>query len=157
MLACAEPLLDKKIHATVIVRAFARALDDAISFVEKMAFPIDTTNEEEMLKIVHSCLGTKFVNQFNDHVTRLALTAVQTVCIEEEGAEKEIDTKRYAKVEKVRVCFPLLVYRICFHGLCALVVVVYVGRTDAPAVGFSTGQIYCLVFFPVQFLRLRFL
>ena len=101
VLACAEPLLDKKIHATVIVRAFARALDDAISFVEKMAFPIDTTNEEEMLKIVHSCLGTKFVNQFNDHVTRLALTAVQTVCIEEEGAEKEIDTKRYAKVEKI--------------------------------------------------------
>merc|ERR1719395_202041 len=53
-----------------------------------------------MSKIVESCTGTKFVARFSNLMVDLALTAVQTVVTEDMG-RKEIDIKRYAKVEKI--------------------------------------------------------
>ena len=51
-------------------------------------------------KIVGTCVGTKFVNRFGSLVVDLALDAVLTVQTEVDG-RKEIDVKRYAKVEKI--------------------------------------------------------
>merc|ERR1719395_42823 len=53
-----------------------------------------------MSKIVESCTGTKFVAQLSDLLIGLALDAVQTIALDDMG-RKEIDIKRYAKVEKI--------------------------------------------------------
>ena len=58
------------------------------------------TNREEMLKIIKSCIGTKIISKWSDMACNIALDAVSTVSLEEHG-RKEIDIKRYAKVEKV--------------------------------------------------------
>jgi T-complex protein 1 subunit gamma len=45
-------------------------------------------------------VGTKFVHRFGNLVVDLAIDAVLTVSVEVDG-KKEIDVKRYAKVEKI--------------------------------------------------------
>ncbi len=64
MLQMAEPFLEHNLHPTVIIRGYVRALEDAISIIDSLAFNIDTNKKEEMLKIVSSCIGTKFTSRF---------------------------------------------------------------------------------------------
>lgn len=114
ILAYSLPLLEKHIHPVVIIRAFKQALDDALETIKKISVPVDVTNEAEMMSIVKTSIGTKFVSRWSDLMCRLALDAVRTVAVtaEEEngvvgGGEnkgldiKTIDIKRYARVEKV--------------------------------------------------------
>ncbi len=60
----AEPLLAKNLHPTVICKGYAKALEDAIKIVEGMSFPIDITDRAQMLKVVNSCIATKFTHRF---------------------------------------------------------------------------------------------
>jgi T-complex protein 1 subunit gamma len=57
-----------------------------------------------MVKIIKSCIGTKFVSKWSDLACKIALDAVSTVSLEENG-RKEIDIKRYARIEKVSIFF----------------------------------------------------
>lgn len=101
MLAMAEPCLERHIHPTVIIRGYKRALEDALNIVDAMSFPIDTNDHASMLKIVNSCIATKFTNRFGDLIATLALDAVRTVAMDAESGNREIDIKKYAKVEKI--------------------------------------------------------
>eukprot|EP00245_Coleochaete_scutata_P004228 TRINITY_DN1651_c0_g3_i1.p1 TRINITY_DN1651_c0_g3~~TRINITY_DN1651_c0_g3_i1.p1 ORF type:complete len:415 (+),score=101.63 TRINITY_DN1651_c0_g3_i1:112-1356(+) len=101
MLHVAEPFLERNFHPTVICRAYTRALEDAISVIDSISFPIDTNNRKQMLNIVQSCIGTKFTTRFGTLMAELALDAVQTVAQELGDGRKEIDIKNYAKVEKI--------------------------------------------------------
>ena len=60
----AEPFLEHSLHPTVIIRGYVKALEDAIKIIDGLAFKIDTKKREEMLKIVSSCIGTKFASRF---------------------------------------------------------------------------------------------
>lgn len=54
----------------------------------------------DLTKIVDSCIGTKFASKWGKLIVDLAVKAVRTV-YRKEGENIEIDTKRYAKVEKI--------------------------------------------------------
>lgn len=60
----AEPFLEQNLHPTVIIRGYIRALEDALSIVDSLAFPIDIKDNDQMIKIVASCIGTKFSSRF---------------------------------------------------------------------------------------------
>jgi TCP-1/cpn60 chaperonin family len=64
MLAHAEPHLERNIHPTVICRAYMKALDDAVAVVEKLAFKIDFMDRDSLMKVVDSCIATKFTRRF---------------------------------------------------------------------------------------------
>jgi len=100
MLAAAEPFLERKMHPTVIVAAFRKALDDGLKFMEDAAFNVDLKNRESMRKIMMSTLGTKFIGRFGPIMCDLAIDAVEKV-VDEVGDHVEIDTKRFAKIEKI--------------------------------------------------------
>jgi len=100
VLQTAEPWLEKSIHPHQIIGGYSRALDDALVIINKLAVQIDTSSRTEMLKIIQSCIGTKFVSRWSDLMCGLALDAVLTVTLDVDG-RKEIDIKRYAKVEKI--------------------------------------------------------
>ena len=51
-------------------------------------------------------MNTKFISRFGDIMVDLAIDAVMTVVVEIPGRPKEVDIKRYAKVEKVLRAFP---------------------------------------------------
>eukprot|EP01023_Acetabularia_acetabulum_P066809 TRINITY_DN9073_c0_g3_i1.p1 TRINITY_DN9073_c0_g3~~TRINITY_DN9073_c0_g3_i1.p1 ORF type:complete len:558 (-),score=112.74 TRINITY_DN9073_c0_g3_i1:300-1973(-) len=96
----AEPFLQKNMHPTVICRGFKRALEDCIKILDQMSFPIDVTDRSQMLKVVNSCINTKFTHRFGDKMADLALDAVQTVTVNS-ATGRQIDIKKYAKVEKI--------------------------------------------------------
>ncbi|GAA5835715.1 hypothetical protein JCM11251_007404 [Rhodosporidiobolus azoricus] len=100
ILAQALPHLERNIHPVVIISAFKRALDEALTIIDSISIPVDPTNEDEMLALVKTSIGTKFVSRWSDMMCKLALKAVRIVSKEENG-NKTVDLKRYAKVEKV--------------------------------------------------------
>ncbi|KAK3604670.1 hypothetical protein CHS0354_009282 [Potamilus streckersoni] len=100
VLSVAQPFLEQQMHPTVIITAFRQALEDLLDVLKEICVPVDTSNREEMLKIVRSCVGTKFIGKWSRLACEIALEATSTVTLEE-GGRKEIDIKRYAKVEKI--------------------------------------------------------
>ena len=93
----------KNMHPTVIVRAFHQALEDALAVCESVAVKVDVSDPERMRSLIRSCIGTKFVSRYGDLICDMALDAVLKVTVETAG-RKEIDIKKYAKVEKVCAC-----------------------------------------------------
>uniref|UniRef100_A0A1A9WLU5 T-complex protein 1 subunit gamma n=1 Tax=Glossina brevipalpis TaxID=37001 RepID=A0A1A9WLU5_9MUSC len=101
MLAAAEPFLQQQIHPTVIIRAYREALEDIIKHLQNdLSVALDVGNKEKMGEVVKSCVGTKFIGKWSDLAVKIALDAVQTVTLNENG-RLEVDIKRYAKVEKI--------------------------------------------------------
>ncbi|NXU65847.1 TCPG protein, partial [Horornis vulcanius] len=72
----------------------------ALWFCLYLSTPVDVNNKEMMLKIIKSAINTKAINRWSDLACSIALDAVKTVEFEENG-RKEIDIKKYAKVEKI--------------------------------------------------------
>ncbi|KAK1320868.1 hypothetical protein QJS10_CPA03g00411 [Acorus calamus] len=101
MLHVAEAFIDKRFHPTVICRAYNKALEDALAVLDKIAMPIDTNDRVTMLGLVKSCIGTKFTSQFGDLVADLAIDATSTVGVDLGQGLREVDIKKYIKVEKV--------------------------------------------------------
>ena len=94
--------LERDIHPVVIISAYNKALKEALAIIQRISKPIDTSNDEEMLSLIKTSIGTKFVMRWSDLMCKLALAAVRTVAQEEEGgATKSVDIKRYARVEKI--------------------------------------------------------
>jgi T-complex protein 1 subunit gamma len=101
LLSVAEPLLRRNMHPRIIVAAYSKALQSALDFIENKCIKLDVGNKAQMMDIVRSTLGTKFVSRFGDMVCELALDAVLKIVIDRPGKEPEIDIKRYARVEKI--------------------------------------------------------
>jgi len=100
MLTVAEPYLERNMHPTIIIRGFFKARDDALEALDKLALKVDISKSEEVINIIKSCLSTKFVSRWMDLMCNLAYEAVSTILVQD-GNHKEIDIKRYVKVEKV--------------------------------------------------------
>ncbi|XP_052795971.1 T-complex protein 1 subunit gamma-like [Mya arenaria] len=101
MLSVAEPFLEQQMHPTVIISAFRLALEDLLDTLKaSIRTPVDVTNRDEMMKIIKSCVGTKFMSKWSDLACKIAIEATSCVALDE-GGRKEIDIKRYAKVEKI--------------------------------------------------------
>mmetsp|Transcript_69075 Transcript_69075/g.194770 ORF Transcript_69075/g.194770 Transcript_69075/m.194770 type:complete len:549 (-) Transcript_69075:131-1777(-) len=101
MLSVAEPLLEKKLHPTVIVSGYMQALNDAHALMKSMATHIDINDYERVRSIVRGSIDTKFSSRWGNLISDLAIKATKTVVIEKPDGTKEIDIKRYAKVEKI--------------------------------------------------------
>ena len=100
LLVVAEPFLVRGMHPTVTVNAYHRALEAALEIADRMAIRIDTSNRVEMRDLMRACIGTKFSSRYGDLICDLALDAVTRVAVTDSSGRKEIDIKRYAKVEK---------------------------------------------------------
>jgi len=100
MLSVAEPLIEKKLHPTLVVSGYMQALEDGLEMMNNFAYQVDTNSQEAMREIVGAAIDTKFVSRWGHLITDLAIKAVQTIVVEKDG-RKEIDVKRFAKVEKL--------------------------------------------------------
>ncbi|XP_076663907.1 chaperonin containing TCP1 subunit 3 [Andrena cerasifolii] len=101
ILAIAEPFLEQNMHPTIIIRAFRQALEDMVAILnEQVSIALDCNDRKKLTQVINSCVGTKFIGRWSDLACQIALDAVYTVMLEENG-RREIDIKRYAKVEKI--------------------------------------------------------
>ncbi|OTA53421.1 T-complex protein 1 [Hypoxylon sp. EC38] len=101
ILAHALPQLERNIHPVIIISAFKRALKDALEIIDEISLPIDINDDKAMFGLISSSIGTKFVSRWTDLMCSLALNAVRTVTWEEVNGKREVDIKRYARIEKV--------------------------------------------------------
>ncbi|KAL8910704.1 MAG: hypothetical protein Q9171_004039 [Xanthocarpia ochracea] len=101
ILAQALPQLERNIHPVVIISAFKRALNDALVIVEKVSMPVNTNDDQAMYRLISSAIDTKYAARWSQMMCAIALKAVRTVSHDAGGGKKEVDIKRYAKVEKV--------------------------------------------------------
>ncbi|XP_046488587.1 T-complex protein 1 subunit gamma [Neodiprion pinetum] len=101
ILATAEPFLEQGMHPTVIIRAYRQALEDMITILnDEVSTELDRNDRTKLAQVVKSCVGTKFIGRWAELACDIALDAVHTIMLEENG-RREIDIKRYAKVEKI--------------------------------------------------------
>lgn len=101
ILAQALPQLERNIHPVVIISAFKRALADALEIIDDISIPVDIEDDEAMYQLISSSIGTKFISRYSKLMCDLALRAVRIVIHDAGGGRKEVDTKRYARIEKV--------------------------------------------------------
>jgi T-complex protein 1 subunit gamma len=110
LLAQSHSLLERNIHPVVIISAFNKALQEALEVVKEISVPIDASSDEEMLALIKTSIGTKFVIRWADLMCKLALQAIRTVSVSETGSVSTsgtptgittVDIKRYARVEKI--------------------------------------------------------
>ncbi|XP_031441760.1 T-complex protein 1 subunit gamma-like [Clupea harengus] len=99
MLAVAEQFV-QQMHPTVIISAYRQALEDMLNTLKDISVPVDVSDRAMMLKIIHSAINTKALSHWSGLACSIALDAVRTVETHSNG-RKEIDIKKYAKVEKV--------------------------------------------------------
>jgi len=101
MLGVAEPLIEKRIHPTLIVSGYMKALEDSLKMMDELAYKVDTSSMEQMREVVGAAIDTKFVSRWGNLISDLAIKAVQTIVVEKADGRKEIDVKRFCKVEKI--------------------------------------------------------
>lgn len=102
ILSLTQPLLERNIHPLKIVRGLTLALSDAVAAVERIATRINPDDKGQLEDVVRACLGTKLTSSEEALMCRLAVEATQRVVVVNNiTGVKEIDIKRYAKVEKV--------------------------------------------------------
>lgn len=101
MLAVSEQFLHQQIHPTIIIKAYRQALEDMVDLLHnKFSIVLDRNNKQKLAEVVRACVGTKFLSKWSDLACKIAIEAVETVMLEENG-RREIDIKRYARVEKI--------------------------------------------------------
>ena len=76
-------------------------MKDALQIIDEISLPIDIDDDKAMNSLISSSIGTKFVSRWSDLMCSLALNAVRTVTWEVGNGKREVDIKRYARVEKV--------------------------------------------------------
>ena len=65
VLSVASQFIEDKVHPTIVIAAYRKALDDLLEILkDQISIPVDIDNDDEMVNILKSCLGTKFVNQW---------------------------------------------------------------------------------------------
>ncbi|RHY93641.1 hypothetical protein DYB37_001015 [Aphanomyces astaci] len=102
MLVVAEPFLSRQVHPTVIIRGYHQALQVCLETAQRMAKHIDIHDKPSMRNLIMSSVGTKYSPRVGNIVSDLALEAVLTVMrTNSVTGKKEVDVKRYAKVEKI--------------------------------------------------------
>merc|ERR1711953_291812 len=101
MLGVSHQFLEEKMHPTVVIQAYRQALEDAAVILrDNVSTKIDLDDAVAVRKVIQSCGGTKFIAKWSDLACDIAMDAVKTVTMTA-GDKKEIDIKRYAKVEKI--------------------------------------------------------
>jgi len=101
MMKVATPFLERGMHPTTISTAYMKAMCDAVDYMKEIAFVVDKNDSDAMLEVIKSTISTKFTSKWGDLVCELALKAIETVALELEDGSLEIDTKRYARVERI--------------------------------------------------------
>jgi len=98
LLAKAEELLEKDVHATVIIEGFQAASEKTLSLLQELAKSVSPDEREVLLKVAKTSMESKLVSEDSDMLSKLVVDAIlQVVEKEAEGHRVDLDN---IKVEK---------------------------------------------------------
>jgi len=98
LLKKAGELLDRNIHATVIIEGYRRAADLAERFVNEVSKEISLEDEETLIKVAKVALASKVAGIYGDKIAKIVVDAVKKVTYVEAG--KMIVDLDSIKIEK---------------------------------------------------------
>ncbi len=101
MLSLAEPFLSRGLHPTQIVNGYTLALETALETCDSLALVVDLNDRKKLNSLVNTCIGTKFSSRWGDKLVNMAVDAVMKIVNTTAQQKKEVDVKRYVRVEKV--------------------------------------------------------
>jgi thermosome len=94
----AENLLDQNIHPTVIIDGYKKASEKAQEILEEMAIPISIKDDERLIDVAVTSMGSKGITVAKEHFAKLAVEAVKQVAEEKDGKLKaDIDLIKVLK------------------------------------------------------------
>ena len=98
LLAKAEELLEKDVHATVIIEGYQAAAEQALSLLTEMAKQVSPNEKDILLKIAKTSMQSKLISEDSDMLSKLVVDSIlQVVEKEAEGNKVDLDN---IKVEK---------------------------------------------------------
>jgi archaeal chaperonin len=98
LLAKAEELLEKDVHATVIIEGFQAASEKALSLLQELAKSVSPNEKEILLKVAKTSMESKLISEDSGMLSKLVVDAILQVVEKEEGGNKvDLDN---IKVEK---------------------------------------------------------
>ncbi|MGB9124032.1 MAG: thermosome subunit beta [Nitrosotalea sp.] len=98
LLAKAEELLDKDVHATVIIEGYQAAAEKALLLLTEMAKQVSPSEKEILLKIAKTSMQSKLISEDSDMLSKLVVDSIlQVVEKEADGHRVDLDN---IKVEK---------------------------------------------------------
>jgi len=98
LLAKAEELLEKDVHATVIIEGFQAAQEKALSLLEELAKQVSPNEREVLLKVAKTSMESKLVSEDSDMLSKLVVDAILQI-VEKEAEVHKVDLDNI-KVEK---------------------------------------------------------
>ena len=98
LLAKAEELLEKDVHATVIIEGYQAAAEQALLLLTELAKQVSPNEKEILLKIAKTSMQSKLISEDSDMLSKLVVDSIlQIVEKEAEGHRVDLDN---IKVEK---------------------------------------------------------
>lgn len=98
LLAKAEELLEKNVHATVIIEGYQAAADKALSLLSELAKQVDPQEKEILLKIARTSMESKLVSEDSVMLSKIVVDSILQV-VEKQGDNYKVDLDN-VKVEK---------------------------------------------------------
>jgi thermosome len=98
LLAKAEELLDKNVHATVIIEGYQAAAEKALSLLSELAKVVDPREKETLLKIAKTSMNSKLISDDSDILSKLVVDSILQV-VDKQGESYKVDLDNI-KVEK---------------------------------------------------------
>jgi thermosome len=98
LLAKAEELLDKDVHATVIIEGYQAAAEKALLLLTEMAKQVSPNEKEILLKIAKTSMQSKLISEDSDMLSKLVVDSILQV-VEKEAGGHRVDLDNI-KVEK---------------------------------------------------------
>jgi thermosome len=94
----AENLLDQNIHPTVIIDGYKKASEKAQEILEEMAIQISIKDDERLIDVAVTSMGSKGITVAKERFAKLAVEAVRQVAEEKDGKLKaDIDLIKVLK------------------------------------------------------------
>jgi thermosome len=96
LLGFAGKLLEKGIHASVIIKGYALAEIEAQKGLQELGQPLDITDKSTLLKIAKTTMGSKAIAGSKESFADIIVKAIQQILVEENG-------KRVADIDLVKI------------------------------------------------------
>jgi len=97
----AEALLEQNIHPTLIIEGYTKAMNKALELLDKIAVPVDVSNDENLRKIATTTIGSKYSGQGpeREKLVELAVNAIKIIAEPKPEGGYNVDLDN-VKIEK---------------------------------------------------------
>jgi thermosome len=85
LLGNAVELMEKKVHATVIIDGYRDAQEQALKYLDEIAINVDPMDKVILKKVARTSMASKLIHGYSDYLSDIAIDAILQVAEEAEG------------------------------------------------------------------------